>query len=265
MPFPTPRLLAAQAIMRTADPLGPDDYREEKFIAALGEEFPRILNRQRAGDLPPQFPHLTLGSSSSQLAVAQAQVDFNVGFYGELVESPAQARGYLERKLRAIYDAFGAIDESVSMFAVIATLQFSATGTDIDPVGHMLQAHLRTGVPAAEVQDAESRIALRLRDTYYANLTLKNYELKQVLRPVNPMAGPVVIRPWEGTVTDHGWQLLVDINNNLEAQTRRENPVVTDVGLGEALRILDDFLAGAGAGYVETGSIDISDLAGAGQ
>lgn len=237
-----------------------DAGRDEAFIAAVRSEFSNVLNRvSLPAQAPPNAPHLTLASTSSQLAVSSVQADFEVRFYGDYLDDVDRALEYVERKLAVVFGAFEAIDAPVAAVGLIGTLHFSFTGRQDRPVDHILQTHLRTPVDPAEVQDAVARIAVRLRDTYFLNLTLSNYERRSLQRPL--MSGAVMrVRPWEGRVDDFGLELAMDVNNNLEARTQERDPEVTRDALHAVIGLLREVATDSGPRFAETGELSTERL-----
>jgi hypothetical protein len=234
-----------------------DAGRDEAFIAAVRSEFPNVLNRVALPpEAPPNAPHLTLASTSSQLAVSNVQADFEVRFYGDYLGDIGRALEYVERKLAVVFDAF---DAPVAIIGLIGTLNFSFAGREDRPVDHILRTHLRSPVDPAEVQDAVARIAVRLRDTYFLNLTLSNYERRSLERPLMP--GSVMrVRPWEGRIDDSGLELALDVNNNLEARTQQRDPEVTRDALRAVTGLLREVARESGPAFAETGELSTERL-----
>jgi hypothetical protein len=231
-------------------------------MAAVRSEFPNVLTQvSLPAEAPPNAPGLVLASTSSQLAVSSAQADFEVRFYGDYLNDVERALEYVERKLATVFSGFAAIDSPVAGIGLVCTLDISFKDQDPSrrPVDHILQTHLKTSVDPSEVQDAVARIAVKLRDTYFLNLTLSNYERRSLLRPV--MAGQLVrVRPWEGKVDDFGLELMVDINNNLEARTQEADPQVTLEGLRAVTGLVREVATGSGPVFAETGELSMERL-----
>ena len=226
----------------------------------MRHEFPNILNRQfLPAEVPPPTPHLTLASSSAQLALSAAQADFEVRFYGRYLNEIEQGLEYVRRKMLAVLGGFGALDAQVAMVGLIATLRFSFRETEDSPAAHILRTHLRTDVDPREVQDAVARVAVRVRDTYFVNLNLSNYEARVLERPVMP-GMPVRFRPWEGRLEDTGLELTLDINNGLEARTQQDDPVVTEDGLVAVTNLLREVCLSTGPAFAETGAVAVETL-----
>jgi hypothetical protein len=260
VPLPPPTLIAAHGVLGLRDYRVRDAGRDEALIAAVRSEFPNVLNRvSLPPEAPPNVPHLTLASTSSQLAVSAMQADFEVRFYGDYLDDVARGLEYVERKLAVVFGAFEAVDAPVSLIGLIGTLNFSFAGLEQRPVDHILSTHLRSSVDPAEVQDAVARIAVRLRDTYYVNLTISNYERRTLERPL--MSGGVMrVRPWEGRVDDAGLELAMDVNNNLEARAQERDPQVTRDALHAVISLLRDVATESGPKFAETGELSTERL-----
>lgn len=229
-------------------------------MAAVRHEFPNVLNRAALPpEAPPNTPHVVLASTSSQLALSALQADFQVRFYGDYLSDINRGVEYIERKLIAVFEGFGTIDAPVASIGVIGTLNFSFAGVEERPVDHILRTHLRSPVDAAEVQDAVARIAVGLRDTYFLNLTVSNYERRSLDRPIIP--GTMVrVRPWEGRIDDAGLELAIDINNNLEARSQQRDPEVTLDGLRAVTGLLRDIGTESGPAFADTGELSTERL-----
>jgi hypothetical protein len=252
-------LTRAHGVLGLRDVVVPDPSRHEEFISAVRSEFPNVLNRVALPpEAPPTAPHITLASTSSQLAVSRVQADFEVGFYGDYLDDISRGLDYVERKLTTVLAGFDAVGMGVSTIGLIGTLHFSYRDREERPVDHILQTHLRTSVDAAQVQDAVARVAVGLRDTYFLNLTLSNYEVRTLERPFMP--GLLRVRSWEGRVDDQGLELGLDVNNNLEGRTLGHDPEVTLEGVRAVTSLLRDVATNSGPTFAETGELSIERL-----
>jgi hypothetical protein len=261
VPLPDPTLVAAHGVLGVRDFQPRDPGRDAAFIAAVRGEFPNTLSHAALpAEAPPNAPHLVLASTSSQLAVSSVQADFEVRFYDEYLNDVGRALEYVERKMAAAFTGFQATEMFVSSIGLIATLNFSFEGREDRPVDHILQTHLRSEIDPTEVQDAVARIAVRLRDTYYLNLTLSNYERRALERPIMPGTTMLRIRPWEGRVEETGLELALDINNNLEARTQQQDPEVTLDGVRAVTALLRDIATDSGRRFAETGELSMEQL-----
>jgi hypothetical protein len=262
MGFPEPTFIAAHGVLQLPNPAPRDPARDETLIAEVRGEFPNILNRQL---LPPEaapgVPHLVMSSTSSQLAISAMQADFEVRFYGDYVDDLARGLEYVERKIETILRGFKAVDLTPSMVGLIATLHFSFKGLDEQPTTHILRTHLRPEINPDEVQDAHVKVALKVQDTYFVNLTLSNYESRALERPVFPGLSFLRIRPWEGRLDDLGVELGIDINNNLQARTRQEDPEVDAQDIQAVTGMLREIATTVGPRFAEVGEVSAADLA----
>ena len=264
MPLPTPRLVRAQAVLALPVPTPPDQEREKRFIGAVKGEFPNVLTHQLLpSDAPPQAPRLVLASSSAQVAVSAAQADFQVAFYGDYLDDFGRGLEFVERKLMSIRSGFEAADSTPTTVGLIATFQFRADDIEgLSPALHIQRNLLRVQIDSDDMlQDAVAKVAVRVRDTYFVNLTLSNYEERRLERPVMPGMGPIRVRLWEGRVESVGLELMLDINNNLEAQVKRDDPVVTDEGIRAVARLLRETGESVGPQFAETGRVSVEALA----
>ena len=259
LPLPEPTLILVHGVLGLRDVVVADPGRDEAFIAAVRSEFANTLSRvSLPREAPPNTPHLTLASTSSQLAVSSIQADFEVRFYGEYIDDVSRGLEYVERKLTTVLSGFEAVGMAVATIGLIGTLHFSYAGREERPVDHILQRHLRTVVEPEQVQDAVARVAVRLRDTYFVNLTLSNYETRTLERPLMP--GLLRIRGWEGRVEDHGLELVLDVNNNLEGRTLGRDPEVTFDGVRAVTSLLRDVATTSGPTFAETGELSVERL-----
>lgn len=261
MPLSAPKIIRAHGVLGLRELRPRDGGRDIALINAVRGEFPNVLNHvSLPREAPPNLPHLTLASTSSQLAVSADQADFEVRFYGEYLNDLSRALDYVDHKLAAIFRGFQAIDSPVATIGVIATLNFSFADREERPVDHVLRTHLRTTVDADAVQDAVARLAVRLRDTYFLTMTLSNYEMRSLERPLMPGATHVRVRPWEGTIDDEGLELTIDINNNLEGRSQQRDPEVTLEGLRAVTALLRQVASESGPSFAETGDVSTAQL-----
>ncbi len=116
----------AHAVLQAPYPVQRDPAKDELFIAAVRREFPNIMARQMLPvEAPSQIPHLTLGGTSSQLALSAAQADFEVRFYGDYLSDLERGLEYVERKLQRVLAGYQAIEVVPSLIGLVATLHFS--------------------------------------------------------------------------------------------------------------------------------------------
>jgi hypothetical protein len=260
VPLPAPTFLIAHAVLGLADTVGIDPARDDRFIEAVRPEFPNVLNRQ----MPPQglallAPHLTLASTSSQLALSAAQADFEVRFFGEYPQDLDRCLEYVERKVAAVRTGLLAAGLHPSMIGIIATLHFSCEDLDgATPAEHVQRTLLRTDIEADALQDALARVAVKVRDTYFVTLTASNYESRVFERPIMLGLSAIKVRPWEGRVNDQGLELVIDINNTLEARTHRADPEVTEDGIRAVAQMLREVATTSGPAFIETGQLAIA-------
>jgi hypothetical protein len=262
MPFPPATIALAHAVVQFAAPQTRDPARDELFIGAVDAEFPNVITRQYLpSETPAVAPHLVLASTSSQLAVSAVQADFEVRFYGEeYVSDFGRAFEYVERKLMSLLQGLEAANIRPMTIGLITNLRFSFRAVDESPAIHVLTTHLRSEVDPDDVQDALARVALRVRDTYFVTLTVANYEMRTIERPLMP-GGVVQIRSWEGEVGDQGIELSIDVNNNLQALATGEAPSVTGETVGAVVALGRAVATSGGPVFVETGAIPVGDLA----
>jgi hypothetical protein len=251
-----PKFIAAQGILTPPLPTMGDAGRDKAFIAKAGEAFPSMVHRTLASEVPPNAPYLVMASTSSRLAVSAAQADFQVRFYGDYEDDLARGLDYVERKLRTVLEAYGAVDTTVSSVGIVLTAHYSwKDRPGPSPVEHLREKHLRTDVPDDSVQDAFVRLALRSQDTYYVNITLSNFESRMVDRPMIPGMNFMRVRPWEGKVDDFGIELAVDVNNNLQARVSGEEPVLTAEDLSRIVGVVRETVEMSSSSYIPNGTI----------
>jgi hypothetical protein len=260
MALPVPRLVSSQAVFAFAFP-SRDPSRDEPFIQSVAPAFPHLVNRQFVpADAAPQTPHLVLASTSSQLAVSAAQADFQVRFYGDYVADIERALDYIRGKLGYVLAACERVNLPVTALGLVLTLQFPLDGGQDAAVKHIRNVHLRAAVDTADLQDVVVRIALRLRDTYYLNITLGQFESRVLDRPIAPGFAPARISPWEGRVVDGGLEMTIDINNVLEAKVSAADPKVTSVALDAVLNTMRHVAEISGPRFLETGEISTAEI-----
>jgi hypothetical protein len=261
MPLPQPSFVMAHGVLAWADPVPMDPGRDERFIAAVRPEFPNVVNRQMLPlGTPPVAPHLTLASTSSQLAISLGQADFEVRFYGAYTDDLDRSLEYVERKLETVRAGLDAAGLVPSIVGIVATLHFSCSEVDgLSPVEHVQSTLLSTHIEPDLLQDAVARVAVKVRGMYFVTMTVANYEARIVERPMIPgvMAR---VRPWEGTVQDQGIELTIDINNSLEGRETNADPVVSEQGIGPMTRMLREVATTTGPAFAERGELLVEAL-----
>jgi hypothetical protein len=261
MALPDPRLSAVQSVLQFSGPAGREPARDEAIVQGVKSEFPNVVLRQYLPpDAPAIAPHLVLSSTSSQLAVSAVAAQFQVQFYGDYLGDVELGIEYVERKLSAVLAGLRAAEIEPATVGVVAAMHFPfSVGEEQAVIDHILGTHLREAVDPSQVQDAVARVAVRIRDTYFVTLTIKNYETRIVERPIFPGMATVSVRPWEGRVEEVGIELGIDINNNLEARTTG-TAVVTDAGIEAMSGLLRELAVSSGPRWADTADLDIAAL-----
>ncbi|CAN5579090.1 hypothetical protein BH24ACT24_BH24ACT24_03970 [soil metagenome] len=196
MPFPEPRFSVAHGVLAPPFP-SREPSQDERFIAAVRNDFPNLINRQALpAEAPPTAPHLMMASTSSQLAVSAAQADFEVRFYGSYNTNLPLATEYIERKMDTVLDGYNAVGQTPSVVGLIATLHFSFKDQDLaSPTSHVLRTHLKQEVSEEDVQDAQAKVALKVADSCFVGLTVTNFESRTLERPLMPGVPMIRVRP----------------------------------------------------------------------
>jgi len=268
MALPAPQFVMVHAVLGFASPVFSHGGRDDLFIQSVRPEFPQVMHRQQLpAEAPPPTPFLVLASTSSQLALSRAQADFEVRFYGDYLDDIERGVEYVERKLLTLLDGLNAVEIDTMTIGVVGTLNFPFNDADVEASGaaaraHILNTLLKTDVEPDHVQDAMAKLAIRVRDTYFVNLSVSNYESRVLERPVLPGMSYAIIRPWDGKLQETGIALTIDINNILEMRgsSDSEPPRVTSHGLRALTRLLREVAMKAGPKFVESGSVSVEDM-----
>jgi len=261
MSFGDPKFLGIQGILELAT-IGRDQARDDRFISAVSPEFRNVQNRQILNqDAPLQAPHLILASQSAQLSLSAVQANFQVQFYGEYIDDIGRGLDYAERKLLAVFRALEAIDAGVTSIGVIAKFNFPRGGDETEgPASQVLGTLTKIDIDPSHLEDAQVRVALKVRDTYFVHLNVENYELRQYEQPIQPGVQNIRVRPWLGTSQEKGIDLTVDINNKLEARVKQGDPEVTSDGVSAVVGMLRHVATTSGPKFAETGEISVASL-----
>lgn len=266
MALPDPVFESARAVFRLAGASlrRPDD--DEPFIHAVRDEFPSVVARQiPPPEAPLSLPYLALNSStgSSRIALSSQGLDFDVRFYGDFASDRQRCLTYLATKLQTIMKGWAALGLEPAFLGIVVTLNFAFDASD-DPAAaaaYVVEHHTKYEVAAGAVQEAQLRIGVRFEDTYFLNFSTSSYESKTVERPVFPGQTALQVKPWEGDIVARGIQLIVDLNNRLEAIQRREDPVVDAARVDAMLELLDQALARMARPFVESATLRVDELA----
>jgi hypothetical protein len=254
MALSAPKFIGVQGVLGLSQ-LGRDQARDEQFIAAVRDDFANVQSRQVLNlEAPIQAPHLILGSQSAQLSLSAAQADFTTQFYGSYVDDIEKAMEFTEKKMLAIYDGLEAVGVGTWSIGLVAKFHFpDETGDTQAAPTHVLNTLTKLEVDPDALEDAQVKVVLRVRETYFVHMTVANYEIKQFQQPMRAGVLDTRLRPWEGTATETGINLDVDINNRLEAKDKE--PVVTTDGVRAVVGMLKNVAMDAGPKFADTGEI----------
>lgn len=261
MELPAARFVSGHGVLVLHEPLPAQAEFDESLIAALRSEFPSVVSRQPPlFGMPPNVPRLVLASSSSQLLITMAQADFEVRFYGEYPADPARCLTYLAHKLEAIRAALESLEASTATIGLVIAVQFSFKDLELSPVEHIQSTHLRIGTPPDSLQDALARVAVKVQDKYFVNLTISNYETRTSMRPAIPGVF-IRLRPWDTELTDSGIELTLDVNNVLEGRALGRDPTVTRAGIDAVIELAKNVILVSGPRLIERGELLVADVA----
>jgi hypothetical protein len=258
MELTPPRLVSAHGVLGLPVSLPLSADVDEQLVVALRAHFPNVVMRQ-----PPlvgmasEGPRLVLTSTSSQLAIAAGQADLEVRFYGEYESRPELCLKYAHDKLEAVRVALVAQGIPPAMVGLVMQLQYSFTTHDFGttPVEHILTTHLKLQTDASQVEDAVARVAVRVAGKYFVSLRVAPYAIRLLERPIMPGTRSMIIKPWEGKLSDEGIGLTVDVNNTLEGRTLDGDPQVSEAGIAAVTDLVRRGVTEVGRSFVETGKL----------
>jgi hypothetical protein len=261
MALPPSNFAVAHAVLGFAAALSREPAETEQLTAELRSGFPNLIARPLLPpEAPLQTPHLTVASTSAQLAISAIQADFEVRFYGDYLNDLDKSLEYVERKVQAVHAALRARGITPSMIGIVGTFNFSFGLDGLAPADHILATQLNVSVDPGVVQEAVARIAVKVRDTYFVSMTLSNVEQRVFERPLMPNVTNLWVKPWEGQIRDRALALTLDINNVLEGRQLGRDPVVTEEGIGAVIRMLREVAHTSGPLFAESGTVDVESL-----
>jgi hypothetical protein len=232
---------------------------KQSLMASLAADFDRGPNLPVDLGASDDMPFVLLQSGSSQAAFTRAQADFEVNFTGDHRTSTDLARKYVARKMLAIFNAWRAAGANPVFAGLVVTLRASTWGqSDINPVQHVLDKHLRESLSDDALHDTQVQLGLRVAEHYLVTLKVGRYEQRQIVRQVLAGTGSGVIRPWEGETADEGIEVTVDMNNRLRALLERKH---TRVDADEVQRLNDftwDLVDRVATPLARDGKLDLS-------
>jgi hypothetical protein len=252
-------VVGAQAVVSLAELYSRNHATDDAFIASARSEFPTVATRLLPPqEIPAEAPHLVLQSTSSTLAVSAAQAEMQVRFYGDLLGDLDGSLAYVRRKVQTIRAAWIAAGARPSVLGVVITANVPFDPTDeFGPAKHILNTHLSIERgDDAPIQDASARVAIRLADRLFFNVSVSNYELRTIRRPILPGMQQIMVKSWDAEVTERGIEVKLDINNRLEAVIRRSDPDLDDEAIETILGVAGRGLADALPEFVASGRLD---------
>ena len=185
MPLPAPSLASAKAVFNLATPTQRRPDQDDAFIAAVRDEFPSVVAHQfLPAETPLNVPHLVVQSTASRAAVSALGVEVDTRFYGEYQTELDGSFAYIRRKLHAIAAGWEAIGVAPAFAGVIVVSHVDFAEQETAPAQFIAERHLRRAPEPDSLQDAVVRLAVRYADENFVNLTLSNYEIKGLMRPV---------------------------------------------------------------------------------
>ena len=261
MALPDPVLTTAKAILNIPSPIQRRPDYDDIFMSAVQSEFPTLAAHQ---NLPPEtpliVPHLVLQSTASRASVSAIGSEFETRFYGDYQADRELCFSYVRRKLNALLTGWEALGARPSFLGVIMVAHVSfPTDGETPPARFLAERHLRTGV-SDDLQDVTVRRAFRHAESHFISVSLANYEVRGIERPV--FGGPqlIQVRPWEGRLDDLGIELTVDVNNRLRALITRSDPEVGEDEVETILALNRRVIERSKGSVIETGELDIDAL-----
>ncbi len=196
------------------------------------------------------------------LAVSASQAEMQVRFYGDLIGDLDGCLGYIRRKVHTMRAAWLAAGARPSILGVVITANVPFDpADDLGPADHILATHLRIERgDEAPIQDASARIAMRLADRLFFNVSVGNYEVRTIQRPILPGMQQILVKAWDAEVSERGIEVKLDVNNRLEAVVSKSDPDLDDQAIETILSVAGRGFAGPLPAYVSTGRLDIADV-----
>jgi|SRR5579862_2218947 len=258
MALPSPTLQSARAVLNLSQPLLRRPDQDDLLIAAARPEFPIVVARQLLPvETPLTVPHLVVQSTASRAAISAIGAEFETRFYGDYETDPEKSFQYLRKKLHGLLTALQAVDATPSFAGVITVSHLNFAEQDLEPARYLAEKFLQRPPDVSAIQDTSVRLAMRYEDEYFISVTVANYEIKSLMRPVFGAQQLIQIRPWDGKIEETGIEIAVDVNNRLAAQTTQRDPEVRGDELDTLLTVVERVTDYAPRTYVDTTQLDV--------
>jgi hypothetical protein len=225
MPLPPLKYTTAHGVMNL--PVDKPTLRTEDVKNQLGQSLQGLYQGRAEQTLPLEAPNdvpfLVLPGRSSQIVFSQLQADIELEFHDHYETRGELCKAIVAERMERLLRAWGAVGAEPVWQGLVITLRASTDSA----ASHIFTTHLRPKEYYDGLRDAKIQLGLRLRDRYFVNLTVGQYEHRTITREVTGPGGPLgPIRPWEGEVTGEGLEVTVDINNRYGALIEKRHTVV---------------------------------------
>jgi hypothetical protein len=225
MPLPPLKYTNAHVALTVPvdEPTPRSDAAKQQLAQALVNDTQGRAEPELGPDLPVEVPFLMLGGRSSQIAFSQIQADLELEFYDAYTGSAELCRGLVAEKGQKLFEVWSRIGARPVWEGIVITMRAPTTNGEDTAVRHVLETHLRGDIDG-DVHEAKVQIGLRLHNRYFVTLMANPYEARTV-KVTGPRSGP--IRPWEGEVTERGFEVTLDVNNRYGAMLEKQHMRVT--------------------------------------
>ncbi len=225
MALPPLKYVNAHGVLNV--PVDKTTPRSDEVKNVLAQSLQGLFQGRAEQELPPEAPEevpfLILPGRSSQIFFSQVQADIQLEFHDHYETKGELCKTLVAERMERLLRAWAAVGAEPVWQGLIITLRAPTE----EAADHIFEALLRPEDGRDSVHEAKVQLVLRLRDRYFVNLSVSQYEHRTITREVTGAGGQLgPIRPWEGEVTGRGLELTVDINNRYRALVEKRHTIV---------------------------------------
>lgn len=190
--------------------------------ALAGEPELRKIPTGVPEDATPNVPRYLFIYHGSKLLVSKVSLTFSIEYEGNAQRSYEICDQLIRKRTQKLFDALiPEVLESFAFVGVVNTINYSYSGTARTSAAEdIAKQFFKVTTGSLPLDDAEFRIGCRYEDKYFINISCSNYETRQASVEVPKQVEKVpkkfvALGMYDGTVTDFGIAVIVDVNTKL--------------------------------------------------
>lgn len=211
------------------EPVARSSQTIEQLSAALKGDFQARLEPGVPDGAPVEIPFVMFQGNNTQFTFSPIQLDYEASFTGGHRKDYGQCKDFMAKKAARLLAAWERVDARPVWESLAVTLHASTFSLDeLAPLHHISETLLQHESVDDMLHDVNINFQLRVLSRYNVSIGVGEYERRSAHQQITPGVNPRPIRPWETTLTDRGFEVVIEVNNRYGALVEEKHTRVTE-------------------------------------